>query len=90
MKSAGKGVLIASAAAGLFLAGAVTARATEKAGGDKVHCAGVNSCKGQGACAGAKHDCAGKNGCKGQGWVEMSAADCKAKGGTVSESKEMK
>jgi hypothetical protein len=83
MNRLGKGILIASAAAGLFLSGAITAQAAEKTGEGKVHCGGVNACKGQGACAMAKHDCAGKNACKGQGWVEMSAAECKAKDGTV-------
>ncbi len=86
MNRVGRGTAIASAVAGLFLAGAVPARAAEKSG-DTIHCAGVNSCKGQGACAQAKHDCAGKNACKGQGWVEMSAADCKAKGGKVVDEK---
>ena len=73
-----KGILIASAAAALFLAGAVPVRAAEKAGSDDVRCMGANACKGQGACASAHNDCKGKNGCKGQGMTKMSAADCKA------------
>ena len=78
-----KGMLIASAAAALIMAGALTARADEgKTGGD-VHCAGVNACKGQGACGQAEHSCAGLNACKGKGWVEMSAEDCQKKGGKV-------
>ncbi len=87
MNRGGKGMLIATAAAGLFLSGAVVARATDKAGDDKVECAGVNACKGQGACAGAGHSCAGMNACKGQGWVEMSKDECAKKGGKVNESK---
>jgi len=84
-----KGALRASAAAGLILGGAVLARADEgKTGGDMVHCAGVNSCKGEGACAGAGHSCAGKNACKGQGWAEMSKDECLKKGGKVVEGKE--
>ncbi len=79
------GILIASAAAALFLSGAVTARAEDKAGGDQVTCSGINACKGQGSCAGGGHSCAGKNSCKGQGNVKASAADCKAKGGKVVE-----
>ncbi|HXJ33036.1 MAG TPA: hypothetical protein VMS22_03280 [Candidatus Eisenbacteria bacterium] len=79
------GILIASAAAALFLSGAVTARAEEKAGGDQVTCSGINACKGQGTCAGGGHSCAGQNGCKGQGNVKASAADCKTKGGKVVE-----
>jgi uncharacterized membrane protein len=82
-----KGALIAGAAAALFLSGAVTARAEEKAGGDQVMCSGINACKGQGSCAGGGHSCAGQNACKGQGNVKTSAAECKAKGGKVVESK---
>jgi uncharacterized membrane protein len=53
-----RGALIASAAASLILAGVVVARADEgKTGGEMVHCAGVNACKGQGECAGAGHSC---------------------------------
>lgn len=78
-----KGMLIASAAATLIMAGALTARADEgKMGGD-VHCAGVNACKGKGSCAGAGNSCAGKNGCKGKGVLEMSAAECTKQGGKV-------
>ena len=76
------GFLIASAAAGLVLTGAVNARADEKTGGD-VYCSGINSCKGAGACAGAGHACAGKNGCKGQGTVKSTEKECKEKGGKV-------
>jgi uncharacterized membrane protein len=87
MTKTSKGVLIASAAAALFLSGAVNARAEEKAGGDQVMCSGINACKGQGTCAGGGHSCAGQNACKGQGNVKASAADCKAKGGKVAPSK---
>ena len=80
-----KGILIASAAAALFLSGAVTARAEEKTGGDQVSCTGVNACKGQGTCAGAGNSCTGQNACKGKGVLKMSSADCKAKGGKVVE-----
>ena len=78
-----RGMVIASAAAVLFLTGAVTARAEEKAGGDQVRCAGINACKGHGGCASAHNECKGKNGCKGQGISMTSAADCKSQGGTV-------
>ena len=86
MKRSIKGVVIATAVAGLFLAKGVLA--ADQAGGKmeakKVKCEGANACKGQGACGGAGHDCAGKNACKGKGWIETSSADdCKAKGGTV-------
>jgi hypothetical protein len=81
-----KGMLIAGAAAALFLSGAVTARAEDKAGGDQVACAGINSCKGQGSCAGAGNSCAGQNSCKGKGVTKTTAAECKNKGGKVVES----
>jgi len=79
-----RSMMIASAAAVLLLTGAVTARAEEKAGGDQVRCAGINACKGHGACASAHNECKGKNGCKGQGWTEMKTdKDCTDKGGKV-------
>lgn len=76
------GILIAGAAAGLILSGAVSARADEKAGGD-VYCSGVNACKGKGACAAAGNSCAGENGCKGKGIVKSTEKECKEKGGKV-------
>jgi len=85
-----KSFLIATAAATLFLSGAVAARADEKAGGDQVVCEGINACKGQGGCAGAGHACAGKNACKGQGHTKTTASDCTAKGGKVVEAKKDK
>jgi hypothetical protein len=78
-----KSLLIASAAATLFLSGAIPAMAADAAGGDQVVCEGINACKGQGGCAGAGHECAGKNACKGQGHTKTTAADCQAKGGKV-------
>jgi len=74
MNRASRGVLIASAAAGLFLSGAVVAVAAEKAGGDTVHCMGINACKGQGACASAANSCQGQNACKGKAWIETRRA----------------
>src|SRR5207249_11516817 len=79
---ANKGMLIASAAASLIMAGALTARADQgKTGGGMVNCAGGNACKGEGSCATAENSCAGKNGCKGKGGVETAAAGCAQKGG---------
>lgn len=90
MKSVSKGILIASAAAALVVSGNVVARATDKAGGDVVNCAGINACKGKGSCAGASNACKAKNECKGKGWVEASSADdCLKKGGKVVEPKKM-
>ncbi len=83
MNSFGKGILIASAVATLITSGSLVAQAADKAGGEKVRCAGINECKGHGSCASAEHSCAGKNSCKGQGWVETSTAECSQKGGKV-------
>jgi len=85
MKKTTKGVLIASAVASMFALSA--ANAEEKAGKETskaVKCAGVNECKGKGACSGASNSCAGENGCKGKGWIKVgSEKECKDKGGTV-------
>ncbi len=87
MTNRAKGVLIAATVAGMFVAKGASAQAYRNAEdlAAKVHCEGVNGCKGQSACKGAGHECAGKNDCKGKGWIAMSAADCKTKGGTVAE-----
>jgi hypothetical protein len=83
MNMSTKGALIAAMAAGLFSAGApLVASAADAA---KVHCEGVNACKGKGGCHSAANSCAGKNGCKGKGWMEMSEKDCKDKGGKVAK-----
>lgn len=87
MKRVSRGLLIATAAATMVVAGAISAPATDKMGSE-VHCAGVNECKGKGSCAGAENGCKGKNACKGKGFVDMSSAeDCVKKGGKVVESK---
>ncbi len=78
------GVAIAAAAAGLFITQTVApVSAADEA---KIHCSGVNSCKGKSECAGAKNSCKGQNGCKGQGWVPLDEKTCKAKGGVVEKS----
>jgi hypothetical protein len=77
-----KGALIAAMAAGLFSTAPAVVHAADSA---KVHCSGVNSCKGKGSCHSASNSCAGKNGCKGKGWMEMSEKDCKDKGGKVTQ-----
>jgi len=82
-----KGVLIASAVAGLFLSGAACKKKAPapKASAKMVQCEGINSCKGKSACHGTKagHACAGKNSCKGKGWIKATEKECKAKGGKV-------
>jgi hypothetical protein len=75
-----KGTLVAAAVAGLFMSATPMVSSARAEG--KVHCMGVNSCKGNGACKGADNACKGQNSCKGKGFIEMSEKDCKAKGGT--------
>jgi hypothetical protein len=54
------------------------------AGDEKVHCLGVNACKGKSECAvEGGHACAGHNACKGKGWVTLARKDCAAQKGTV-------
>ena len=79
------GATLATAAAAMFIAGAeITVAPTAAQAG--VKCAGINSCKGTGACASATNACKGQNGCKGQGWVSAeTASDCTGKGGKVVE-----
>jgi len=69
------GLALATAAALLFGSVAVTTASAEEA---KVHCAGVNACKGQSACATAKNSCQGQNSCKGQGFLVLTQKECDA------------
>jgi hypothetical protein len=70
------GLALATAAAGLFVTAAIpAASAAEEA---KVHCDGVNACKGESACQSAHNSCKGMNSCKGKGWLYLSKADCEA------------
>lgn len=75
---------------------AAEGKAGEKAAADpakpdektaKVHCMGVNECKGHGGCKTEANACAGQNGCKGKGYVELTEAECKTKGGSVMAAK---
>lgn len=83
--------LVATAAAGLFLAGfAGGAAAEEPAAEAKIKCEGVNACKGHGECKTAGNACAGKNGCGGKGFVMMTQAECDAaKAKAAEKSKDM-
>ncbi|MCW5626331.1 MAG: hypothetical protein KIT73_16575 [Burkholderiales bacterium] len=75
------GTAVAAIAAGLFMGGMVApAAAADEA---KVHCMGVNACKGKSDCKTAASDCKGHNACKGQGFVAMTEKQCTAKGGKV-------
>lgn len=57
-----KSLLIASAAATLFLSGTVPATAADAAGGEQVVCEGINACKGQGHTKTTAADCQAKGG----------------------------
>jgi len=84
MHPVSKGIAIATAVAAMVAAGSLTAMAQDKAKTSAVKCAGMNECKGKGACKSVQNECKGKNACKGKGSAEMkTAADCTAKGGKV-------
>ena len=76
------GIALAMAAAGALATAPMTASAAEEA---KVHCYGVNKCKGHNDCKTASNECKGHGSCKGQGFVSMSAHACDAIGGKVGE-----
>jgi hypothetical protein len=75
------GVALALAAAGLFATAPMLAHAD--ANEAKVHCTGVNACKGKSDCKTASSACKGHNSCKGQGFVAMSKKTCEQIGGMV-------
>lgn len=82
MKHFGKsGAVLAAAALSFAMAGLAPAPA--QADGAKVHCLGVNSCKGQSECKTGNSSCKGLNSCKGHGFLTMTKAKCKAAGGKV-------
>ena len=69
------GAALAAVAAVLFNVVSVGTAGAEEA---KVHCEGVNSCKGQSACKTATHSCKGQNACKGEGFLELTQKECAA------------
>lgn len=86
MNSANKstGKTLATAAASLLIAGAgLSFSAASMAEEAKVHCLGINNCKGMTACATTNNSCKGMNSCKGQGWLPISKEECEKKGGKV-------
>ena len=64
---------------------APTKAAPAKKSAAKIHCLGINSCKGKSECAvDGKTSCKGHNACKGQGWISLSSAKkCAKQKGTV-------
>lgn len=89
-----KGATLASIAAFMAISmSAVAADAPKGSSGvaigasDKVHCYGVQSCKGNSDCKTAEHSCKGQNACKGHGFKGMPAKDCMEKGGVIADVK---
>lgn len=74
-------IAMATAAAALISVAPMTA---VQAGSDtKVHCFGVNKCKGHNDCKTATNACKGHASCKGKGFVGMSKHACDEIGGKV-------
>lgn len=83
------GLLLATAVAALFMNGPVMAEEQGAAQEAKVHCGGINACKGQSECKTANNACKGQNSCKGQGFLTTTEKECADKGGTVLETPPM-
>ena len=82
MKHIGKsGAVLAAAAFAMAIGGLAPAPA--QADDAKIHCLGVNSCKGQSECKTGNSSCKGLNECKGQGFLSMTKTECDAAGGKV-------
>ena len=80
------GAALAAVAAGLIMTTVAAPVQAQEA--KKVHCEGVNACKGKNDCSTAKNGCKGMGACKGMGFVSMTQADCdKAKAKTAAEMK---
>jgi hypothetical protein len=77
------GILMATAVAAIFMSGAVLAAEEGNAEEAKVHCAGINSCKGTSECKTATNECKGKNACSGKGFISTTEKECTEKGGKV-------
>ena len=76
---ANKGTVLAAAAAAAFALGVGnSALADHHETSEKIHCEGVNACKGHSECKTAANECGGLNSCKGKGWVSMTKAECEA------------
>jgi uncharacterized membrane protein len=75
------GAALAIAAAGMFATAPVSAMS--EGTDSKVHCYGVNKCKGHNDCKTDKNACKGHASCKGQGFVTMSNHACDEIGGKV-------
>ena len=76
-------IAMAAAAAALFSAAPLTA--VQASSDAKVHCSGVNKCKGHNDCKTAINACKGQASCKGSGFVSMSKHACDEIGGKVTK-----
>ena len=74
-----------AAAAALFALTVVMPTAASANEDAKIHCYGVNTCKGSSDCKTASNECKGMNVCKGHGFKEMTAEACKTAGGRLTE-----
>ena len=79
-------IALTTAAAAVFTAAPMTA--VHASSDAKVHCFGVNKCKGHNDCKTATNACKGHASCKGQGFVTMSKHACEEIGGSVDKPKE--
>ena len=75
------GAVLATAAAGLFLSGAV-ASAEPSAEPVKVRCLGVNACQGKSECKTAAAAKA-QNACQGKGLLFLTEEQCEKRGGKI-------
>jgi uncharacterized membrane protein len=76
------GSVLAAAALTLAVTGTAFAPVQAQAA-EKVHCYGVNACKGQAACKSASNACKGQNACKGTSWIYTTEKQCSDWGGKV-------
>lgn len=69
---------------GAFATDTMPKAEAEMAPMEKVHCTGINTCKGTSDCAvEGMHSCKGQNACAGKGFVAMGKDECLSKGGKV-------
>ncbi|HEC19446.1 MAG TPA: hypothetical protein ENI97_08885 [Gammaproteobacteria bacterium] len=78
-------IAMAVAAASLFAFAPMSAVQAGSGHDAKVHCYGVNACKGKNDCKSASNACKGKSSCKGKGFVAMSEDACEKIGGKIGD-----
>lgn len=80
-------VALAVAAASMFAFAPLASQAATDA---KVHCYGINNCKGQNDCKSLFSSCKGQSACKGKGFKDVTLKECKDKGGKLESELMMK